>query len=50
MKWVKPEMKEIPLGMEVTAYVNTERPATGPAGQKAETKGSARNSASRSKG
>jgi len=26
MKWTKPEIKEIPLGMEMTAYVNTDQP------------------------
>ena len=24
MKWVKPEFKDIPLSMEVTAYANTD--------------------------
>ena len=26
MQWTKPEFVEIPLGMEVTAYVNTDSP------------------------
>lgn len=25
MKWTKPEAKEISLGMEMTAYVNTDK-------------------------
>ena len=27
MKWTKPDYQEISLGMEVTAYVNTDEPA-----------------------
>ncbi len=29
MQWTKPDFVEIPLGMEVTAYVNTDAPSGG---------------------
>ena len=28
MQWIKPNFEEISLGGEVTAYVNTDKPAT----------------------
>ena len=40
MQWMKPEMKDVSLMMEVTAYVNTDDPK--PGGEKGRVRGETR--------